>query len=204
MFYHVMYKNYEEFLKNLEKKLEALYEEQKPYIFCKKGCSRCCSQGQYPMSRYEFNYLIHGFEKLETKTKKLVLNRIKKLHKISQKSKNQNIEHSCPFLISNLCCVYSHRPLICRTFGLIKSVHTLDGQPVAILPDCLHNGLNYSNVFDFETKEFDEAKIVQIGHTVRPLPYDIGLLKIYEECEDDSIDFGDRKNMLEFFNEFIS
>ena len=197
---------YEKYLEQLNTKLDALFNEQAPYIFCKRGCSYCCSQGEYPLSRIEFEYLKEAVPSLSDENKKIVFSRIKKLKKIAQKSSNKKLEHSCPFLINHECSIYSHRPLICRTFGLIKSVKTADGNEVAILPDCIHHNLNYSNVFDFEKQYFDEEKIKNIStqnQSKEPMPYDISLPTIHKELESLNISMSERKNMIEFLPEIL-
>ena len=200
-----MFEIYKNYLKELDTKLETAFQEQKPYIFCKKGCSDCCSRGEYPMSRFEFLYLIDGCKSLDTNSKSIINARIKKLKKEFQKfsptKKQPKFEHCCPFLIGNVCSIYSHRALICRTFGLIKTAKTIDGYDIAILPDCIHKGLNYSNVYNPLKNEFDELKIAKINHKFPPTPYDISLQSIYEKMPDKSIDFSDRKNLIEFLME---
>lgn len=196
-----MFENYEKFLEDFDSHINSLFEEQRPYVFCKKGCCLCCSVGKFPMSSTEFKYLMQGFSKTNTENKKIINSRIKKLKKLFKKGKNTNFEHSCPFLIANICSVYANRPLICRTFGLVKTAKTEDGQQAAILPDCIYHNLNYSNVFDFENSDFDEEKIKTLAHTVEPKPYNISLYSIYKQCPDKSIDFSNTKNMIEFLNE---
>ena len=49
--------NYLNFLQN---KLDLFFEQQEPYIACKKGCGLCCQNAEFPFSEMEFNYLIKG------------------------------------------------------------------------------------------------------------------------------------------------
>jgi Fe-S-cluster containining protein len=204
-----MLNTYKTFLEKLDEKLDNLFNEQAPYIFCKRGCSYCCSLGEYPLSRIEFEYLKEAIPSLSDENKKIVFSRIKKLNKLAQKSKNKDkrFEHCCPFLINNECCIYSNRPIICRTFGLIKSVKTADNTEVAILPDCIHKNLNYSNVFDFEKQYFDTEKIKNIttkNQSKEPMPYDISLPTIHKELESLNISMSERKNMIEFLQEITN
>lgn len=193
-----MFEEYEKYLCEISKYLDTLFEEQKPFIFCKEGCSFCCAAGQFPMSELEFRYLISGYEKLDESCKKIISNRIKKLKKNYKKNPEKRIEHSCPFLIGNKCSVYSFRPLICRTFGLIKSIETADRSMAAIIPECVHKNLNYSNVFDSFKGAFDEEKIKDFS--VEPKIYDISLPVLWERKVECSPNFGCSGVMLEFLN----
>ncbi len=199
-----MLNKYKQFLENLDIELSNYFKEQDKYIFCKKGCCDCCKLGQYPMSKIEFDNLKTAYESLTINDKRIVTTRIKKLKKEYEKhvSKNnkKNFEHACPFLLGNSCCVYKNRPIICRTFGLIKSAKTQDGTEIAILPECLHKGLNYSKVFNFLKNDFDREKIEQFKDNTPPMAYNITLQAIYEK-NSDNIDFSIRKTMIEFLKE---
>ena len=56
-----MLEKYQEFLKEFDSIMEELFKQHKRYIKCKKGCSICCEQGDYPFSQVEFGYLTQGF-----------------------------------------------------------------------------------------------------------------------------------------------
>lgn len=195
-----MINEYEKLLTEIDAYLNSLFEVQKAYIACKKGCDRCCSLGQFPLSRIEFEYLFKGYEKLDEEAKKIVITRIKKLKK-DKKNRTPNFEHKCPFLIGAQCSVYSNRPLICRTFGLIKTAKTVTGQNAAIIPDCVHHGLNYSNIYNFSANSFDEKKISQINSLNRPEAYDISLESIYKKHSQNGVNFGETKKMIDFIVE---
>ena len=201
-----MFLGYEKYLAEFDTVINNYFKEQKPYIFCKKGCSLCCFLGEYPMSQLEFSYLFEGYKKLDLNTQKIIKNRIKKLKMEYLKYKNSlqssKFEHKCPFLIGDSCAVYSYRALVCRTFGLIKKARTVDGYDVAILPDCVHQGLNYSNVYDPLKNQFDNKKIKAISQKTEPIAYDITLQSIYENGHDKNIVFENRKNMIDFILEF--
>ena len=141
--------DYESFLKEFDELLDVMFEQQKQYIKCKKGCSICCEQGDYPFSQLEFTYLTEGFIKLPNETKITVQNNIKNLLEEKEKNIGERFEHRCPFLINNECCVYKYRGIICRTFGLCYYDDTKD---YVRLPGCVHNGLNYAEVYDEKTK----------------------------------------------------
>lgn len=198
---NIMVDKYKQFLENLDIELSNYFKEQDKYIFCKEGCCECCKLGQFPMTQIEFDYLMDAFHSLPTNIKGIVETRIKKLKKEYDKYNNKvnknDFEHACPFLVGKSCSIYPNRPIICRTFGLIKSAKMKDGTEVAILPDCLHKGLNYSNVFNFLKNDFDNTKIEQHSSNKPPMTYDISLQSIYDKNQAD-IDFSQRKTMIEF------
>lgn len=143
-----MFKNYESFIHEFDIVQSLIFESQKKYIKCKKGCTNCCSKGDYPFSQIEFGYLTQGFIKLCDNKKQIVQNNIKEL--LLQKShfKGERFEHKCPFLIDEECCVYKYRGIICRTFGVC---YYDDKEGYVRLPDCVFDGLNYSEFFEKET-----------------------------------------------------
>jgi len=141
--------NYEKFLNDFDKILTTLFERQKEYIMCKKGCSICCEKGDYPFSQLEFSYLTKGFISLPNDKKIVVQNNIKNLSEEKRKYKGERFEHKCPFLIEKECSVYKYRGIICRTFGICYYDSEKD---YVRLPGCVNNGLNYSKVYDEKTK----------------------------------------------------
>ena len=140
----MMLKRYEEFLKYLDKKLDIYFEEQCEFIKCKEGCSACCEVGEYPFSRLELEYLMSGFVSLPFDIKHKIKEEIKHLVKTRPKM------YRCPFLINNMCSVYSHRGIVCRTHGL--AWYDEDENRIR-LPYCVNKGLNYAKVFDRSTGE---------------------------------------------------
>lgn len=146
-----MLENYEKFLNDFDLVLKLLIDSQKKYIKCKKGCHKCCDKGDYPFSYLEFSYLTQGFINLNTNTKILVQQNIrnllfeKKEFTKNPSNKNSRFEHPCPFLINGECCVYKYRGIICRTFGVC---YYDDKAGYVRLPDCVYQGLNYSEYFD--------------------------------------------------------
>ena len=163
---------YQIYLSYLDKKLKEFFEEQSPYIFCKEGCSHCCEDGEYPMSKIEFLYLISGINKLtpdiviEIEKKIFELKNAKDLH-----NNNEKFRHECPFLHKNKCSVYQNRPIICRTHGL--AFFSKDEQ--LLVPNCVSLGLNYSNVYDFDTKKLSAEKFEKLNIEQEPLAHNVGL-----------------------------
>lgn len=138
-----MLKRYEEFLVEFDKKLNKYFIEQSKYIKCKKGCCGCCEIGEYPFSRLEMEYLMRKFITLPVDIRNNIRKEIKHL-------KEENVKmYKCPFLINKECCVYSHRGIVCRTYGLAWYD---DKEDRIKLPYCVNKGLNYSKVFDLHTQ----------------------------------------------------
>ena len=135
-----MLKRYEKFLKEFDKKLSQLTENQKPYLKCKKGCADCCQNGDYPFSRLEMEYLMSGFLTLPENIKQQIRSNVSNIQ-------NKN-NYVCPFLINNLCSLYNYRGIVCRTHGLAYLYND-----TIKLPECANNGKNYSDIFDKKTKE---------------------------------------------------
>ncbi len=127
-------KEYQNFLKSLDSKLESYFVNQSNYICCNKGCSACCEQGDYPLSEIELQYLMQGYTCLDNNTKIQVQKNVFNIEKGGK----------CPFLINNKCSVYQYRPIICRVHGLAYICH----DKTAKIPYCANNGLNYSKQYN--------------------------------------------------------
>jgi hypothetical protein len=156
-----MFENYEKFLEKFDGHLKKLFENQKENIYCKRGCSLCCKQGDYPFSQLEFSYLTKGYLNLSSKLRAIVQNKIQKLLKEKAEFKGERFEHECPFLIGDECCVYKYRGIICRTFGLCYYDEEKD---YVRLPGCVDYGLNYSKVYnkDDKTLRLDNVPVVNL------------------------------------------
>ena len=159
-----MIENYTRFLEFLNEKLNTFFEEQKPYIFCKKGCSLCCQNAEFPYSKLEASYLKLGYVRLDKNIRDIVTNNIIQIKKEKADCKEEKFLYTCPFLINDVCSVYEYRGIICRTFGLI----TDNDKDNVNVPFCHKFGLNYSNVTDLETKKITEKKWKESGISVEP------------------------------------
>jgi Fe-S-cluster containining protein len=187
-----MITRYKKYLEFLDSKLKKMFDSQKPFVKCQKGCSYCCSEGEYPMSELEFIYLMMGFEALDTNTKEKVQFNIDKL--LSKPAPKMYI---CPFLINNQCCVYPYRAIIRRTFGLI-SYNTKGNKKV---PFCVDKGLNYADVFDSKT-----SKIVALAPDgTEPVAFNIDreYLTNKEFEKEFELFFGDDKTLYNWLKEEI-
>ncbi|MBN2626728.1 MAG: YkgJ family cysteine cluster protein [Spirochaetales bacterium] len=93
-----IFREYELFLKDVDRLAGELHERLKDLLLCRAGCSSCCQ----PISLLPLEW--HWIKSRLTD---------------QGKNDNQNTERGrCPFLRHNLCTIYDIRPLICRTHGL--------------------------------------------------------------------------------------
>lgn len=155
-----MLEKYEEFLKEFDSIMEELFKQHKRYIKCKKGCSICCEQGDYPFSQVEFGYLTQGFLGLPPEKKSIVQQKIASLIKQKKDFKGKRFEHECPFLINNECSVYDYRGIICRTFGIC---YYDDVKGYVRLPGCVHSGLNYSEFYNEKDHTLNINNIINLN-----------------------------------------
>ncbi|MBD5401499.1 hypothetical protein HDR58_01680 [bacterium] len=182
---------YENFLKEFDKNIAALFENQKQYIKCKKGCSKCCEKGEYPFSQLEFAYLTKGFINLSENRKILVQQNIRNLVMDKKEFNGERFEHKCPFLINNECSVYQYRGLICRTYGIC---YYDDENKYVRLPDCVYNGLNYSEQYDKESKSLNIEDVPNVNLRIDKI-FESDLAKSYE------LNYGEIRPMLEWLEQ---
>ena len=189
---------YKQYLNTIQVLLNDYFDNQKEYLCCKKGCAHCCETGAYPYSRLEFDYLMIGFFKMDLKEQQGVIKRIKDLKKEYETVENkEKFMYRCPFLNEEKSCtVYEYRGLICRTFGLLKP--NKDGK--INMPFCQSLGLNYSKVYNRETKMLDENLVKELGYKNRPKAYQIDLKTLMSKdlFKDVVIDFGEIKSLVDW------
>ena len=65
-------KNYAIYLKFIQHELDNLFEKQKEYLCCEKGCGKCCKYGQFHYSEIEFLYLLTGFMQLDEEIQTII------------------------------------------------------------------------------------------------------------------------------------
>ena len=124
---------YEDFLKKFDEQINGYFNAHKDFVCCKKRCSACCEQGEYPISELELKYLMQGFLSLENSLKIQVQKNFKTMKK----------GEACPFLIDKECSIYPYRPIVCRVHGL---AYLLKNKTVK-LPYCTNEGKNYSKLY---------------------------------------------------------
>lgn len=184
---------YLSYLSYINNKLATDFASQKPYIFCKKGCAKCCKNSRYFFSKIEFEYLKLGYEQLDFMTKAKIKTNIEKL---KQEYENNNDSYACPFLINDECSVYEYRGIVCRTFGLSQ----LGPQNELKVPFCAYEGLNYSNVIDLETGKVSAEKFKKLNTDLEPLSFNIAYLNLVDEdiAKAFGFEFGEIKSLAEW------
>lgn len=192
---------YEKYIETIDPYLAKFFDQQRPYIFCKQGCSICCEDGEYPFSKTEFEYLMVGFEKLPDDLKSEIQQKISELKKKKAESEYEKFYHECPFIVNKTCSVYKYRAIICRVYGLMWYYDTKKGERRYNMPCCVHNGLNYSNVYDENTGTFTTEKWKQTGLDVEPVSYNVSLKFMLNNnlTEFLKLDLKEQKALLDWF-----
>ncbi|MBQ9244675.1 YkgJ family cysteine cluster protein [bacterium] len=184
------FKNFEAFLQSIDSDLKKIFEYQQEYICCKNGCSFCCEQGDYPLSKLEFEYLMEEFAKLDNKIKIQIYQNIIEIKQADEES------YKCPFLINHSCSVYSHRPFVCRTFGVL----TEDSKGNPAFPSCATKGLNFSQIYD-EEKQHLSVELVEKNHfKIFPKIFRLNnkVIMNLPFAKELNIDFGEAKRLIDF------
>lgn len=194
---NLMLCNYAVYLEFLNEKLKKFFESQKPYIFCRKGCAKCCKNSQFPYSAIEFRYLLNGALTLDKRIQENIEANIKELLEKKKKFRGKKFLYDCPFLVDDVCSVYPYRGVICRTFGLMTN--TVNQKIKA--PFCAFKGLNYSNVLNLRKKTISVRKFKKLNTKLEPLGFNISYK--YLTCEDYertfNIKFGESKPVIDWF-----
>lgn len=190
-------KNYAIYLKFVQNELDKLFEKQKEYLCCDKGCGKCCKGGQFHYSEIEMMYLLTGYMKLDMDKQTLIDDRINKILEDKKNFKGEIFKYNCPFLIDEACCVYEYRGVICRSFGLMIQ----DPTGKINVPFCAYEGLSYSKVLDTETNEIDEEKVKQGNYKEKPLGFNAGYnyLTSEEYAKGFNVEFTNKKPMIEWY-----
>ena len=184
--------NFEKFLASIDSDVKKIFDYQKEYIHCQKGCSLCCQKGDYPISEIEFNYLMQGFNRLEGTKKALIQKNINKLKEADKDS------YTCPFLVENSCSVYQNRPFVCRMFGVL----TEDAAGNPTFPFCTTEGLNYSEIYDPKTQHLSMDLVFKKNFKVFPKFFRLSNRVILNLplAKELNIQFGETKRMIDFFD----
>ena len=192
-------KRYEMFLFQFGKELERMFNDQKEFIMCKEGCSHCCEKGEYPFSKLEFDYLVEAFKTLDKDTKLKIFENIARINEEKSKFTGEQFMYDCPFLIDHRCSVYEHRRIICRTFGLL--VEHEDEH--LTMPFCQEFGLNYSKVYDNNSRQIVIEKDGKPLCETEPKAYRISrehVLKL-SLAKNLNIEWGESKTLIDYINE---
>lgn len=202
----VMIEKYEKYLDIINGNIQKFFEQQKPYICCKAGCSICCETGEYPLSELEYQYLMLGYNNLDENIQKVIQLKIEQIKKDKketfEKNQKKGFMHQCPFLLEKKCSIYKYRPIICRSYGLASYMEDKEGNLSYNMPCCCRLGLNYSSVFDEETKTFSSKKWKETGIEIEPLSYNVGIDFLTDNniTKEIGIVFGEKKALLDWMN----
>ena len=150
----------------------------------------------------EFEFLKIGFMTLPIDTQQKIVNKIVQLKAEKSVFQGKKFIHECPFLLDDKCSIYRFRMIICRTFGLAYYEQSEDPEKPSTIksPFCMEQGLNYSDVFDKETKTFSKEKFLKTGNKKEPVAYNLGLENLKSKFGKDimNLDFGETKPLLDW------
>lgn len=189
--------NYINYLNFIDEKLTKFFDSQKPFIVCKKGCGKCCKNAIFPYSLMEMNYLLAGMMLLDEEIQDIIAENVSKILKEKETFQGEKFRYTCPFLINDECAVYDYRGVICRSFGLM----TQDKEHKIKVPFCCFDGLNYSNVVDFDTNKVSPEKYEKLGCKEEPTGFNVSyeFLTNPEFEKEFNFKFGDKKPLIDWF-----
>ena len=192
-----MLENYLTYLVFLNNKLTKFFASQTQFIFCKKGCARCCKNAEFPYSEIELKYLLYGFLRLDKDTQNKIEANIKRVVDEKSQFNGSTFLYDCPFLIDDVCSVYDYRGIICRTFGLL----TKGTDDRVKVPFCCYQGLNYSNILNKKTKKLSQAKIKKLKLVDEPVGFNISYQFLTDPDFENSFGFkfGRKRPLIDWF-----
>ena len=194
-----MLENYQKYLNFIDSKLTKFFNSQKPYIQCRKGCSKCCKMAQIPTSRIEMVYLLNGFlNSADAKTQDTVSKNIQNILSLRESVNNKKeFRYNCPFLIDDNCSAYPYRGIICRAFGLM----TQNTEGKISVPFCCFEGLNYANVLDLQTHKVSEEKVKNREFPEEPLGFNVSYEYLTDKDFEETFQFkfGEKRPLIEWF-----
>ncbi|MCM1003348.1 MAG: YkgJ family cysteine cluster protein [Candidatus Gastranaerophilales bacterium] len=192
-----MIENYINYLNFVEEKLNKFFESQKPFICCKKGCGKCCKNAIFPYSLMEMNYLLSGMMFLSEEVQDEIAQNVQRILKAREDFKGEEFRYDCPFLINDECSVYDYRGVVCRAFGLMTQGKNKEIK----VPFCCFDGLNYSNVVDYETSKVSPEKFAELGCKEEPTAFNVSyeFLTNTEFEKEFNFKFGEKKPLIEWF-----
>ena len=191
-----MINKYQSYLSTIGSYMNKYFEQQKPYIYCKEGCSICCESGLYPVSDLEFEYIKIGLEKADEKTKSVISKHIADI----KKSQKENEYYKCPLLINNKCSIYEYRPLVCRSYGLLQFIEGENNKIGYYIPCCVSNGLNYASVYDEQTQSISSEKYSKLNIETEPLSFNVSVKYLLNNEFTQDLEFGKVTNLIDRFD----
>ncbi len=190
-----MLAKYDEYIHKIQAYIDSCFAAQEPYICCKEGCAMCCETGLYPISQLEFAYMKLGMSKLHPEILGKISNNISTAKKLQQNENNTEKFYKCPFLVDKKCCIYEHRGLVCRSYGLL--IFSDDDKATA--PCCASLGLNYSQVYDVAEKKISQAMLDNSGINTEPLSYNLSYKVLQNNSYTNELNFGECKALIDWF-----
>ena len=123
--------SYRDILRSADQHFAETLEDQPQNLSCRLGCTLCC-YGLFEIGAADVAMIADGLAALDPDTRKAVVERAERmmhdtahpnLREASDRDKGaffrRTSELPCPALgAAGDCLIYSHRPLVCRTFGL--------------------------------------------------------------------------------------
>ncbi len=194
--------NYVTYLEYITAKINGFFLDQKEYICCHKGCSKCCEKGTYPYTEIEYKLIREGYNMLNDETQHIVNENIKKtLEDKKNSNPNEKFIYVCPFLVNNSCTVYNYRGLICRIFGLMSFKPNTN--ETTKIPFCAYEGLNYSNILDTVNNNLPPEKFEALGLKTEPKAFNIDYKNLIDEKFGESFgfEFGKVKSLIDWFED---
>ena len=194
-----MLNNYLSYLEYVNDKLSSFFDRQKPYIHCKKGCTLCCKNAQFPYSQAEINYLMIGLWQLDLEKQQQIAANIENIQKQKREFRGDVFKYDCPFLLNDECSVYNFRGGICRAFGLM---YTAKNGKIKV-PFCCFQGYNYSNVVEDGESVVSQEKFEKLGVKEEPLAFNTSYDFLTGEMFEKSfnITFGEKRALIDWFSD---
>ena len=95
------------------------------------------------------------------------------------------------------CSIYSHRPIICRTFGVL----TEDSKGNPSFPFCTTIGLNFSKIYDSEKKHLSSRLVKENNFKIFPRIFRLSnnVMMNLPLAKELNLNFGEAKKMIDFF-----
>lgn len=128
---------------------------------CKAGCIYCCS-ARVEALEPEIFQITRELKKLPPENLAELTERLRKHGVIAKGLAIQDYHLSCPFLIENLCSIYSIRPAVCR------KAHSYDVEkcrvPASEIPESLEIALKSEALMKGTAQAYSQASLPASGH----------------------------------------
>ena len=134
--------------------------------------------------------MLIAYNKLDENIKSIIKKNVEEVKKGSIDS------YICPFLIEHKCSIYSHRPFVCRTFGVL----TEDSKGNPCYPFCATLGKNYSDFYDAENNRLSSSAYYKKNYLSYPKFFRLSnkVIMSLPLAEELGINFGEAKKMIDY------